>query len=316
MKYSRQILLILTGGLGNQLFQVAAGLALSNGTEFLVDKSVGKPRTNSKDEPELVSFVLPKQIRFLPTRKGSWLVSKSSGYVLRMGIAKRKYENIFIIREFIIFSASLISSLYFRSIRQNISAVGIGFSKITIPKRKIVLSGYFQSYRWASNLEVKNQLMALRIRNEGNELKFYKSLSLIEKPLVIHIRLGDYKIEPDFGVLSNDYYIQAISNIPSESYNKIWLFSDEPELAQNYFDDILREKIRVIPEIDNSAASTLELMRYGHCYIIGNSTFSWWGAFLRYRGNAKIVAPKPWFKDMPEPRDLIPLDWIRILAWK
>ena len=43
------------------------------------------------------------------------------------------------------------------------------------------------------------------------------------------------------------------------------------------------------------AVVTLEKMRWGSGYVIGNSSFSWWGAFLSHTKNAPTVAPKPWF---------------------
>jgi hypothetical protein len=47
--------------------------------------------------------------------------------------------------------------------------------------------------------------------------------------------------------------------------------------------------------------------------IIGNSTFSWWAAFLRDRPGRTVIAPRPWidYKRFNE-RDLLPPDWITL----
>jgi hypothetical protein len=42
--------------------------------------------------------------------------------------------------------------------------------------------------------------------------------------------------------------------------------------------------------------------------VIGNSTFSWWGAYLA-GSNANVVAPAKWFKHKQDPKDLIPPKW-------
>jgi hypothetical protein len=101
----------------------------------------------------------------------------------------------------------------------------------------------------------------------------------------------------------------------SGDFKKIWVFSDEPALAQIQFSKILPEELRWIPEIDGSATKTLEVMRFGHGYVIGNSTFSWWGASLSYTNWAKVIAPDPWFKNLPTPHSLIPPNWETINPW-
>jgi hypothetical protein len=65
----------------------------------------------------------------------------------------------------------------------------------------------------------------------------------------------------------------------------------------------------VVPDKDISPSETLELMRYGRAYVIANSSFSWWGAYLRMNHRASVYAPKKWFKGMEDPADLIPPDW-------
>jgi hypothetical protein len=53
-------------------------------------------------------------------------------------------------------------------------------------------------------------------------------------------------------------------------------------------------------------------MRLGHGFVIANSSFSFWGAMLANRSeDIDVVAPEPWFSGMPEPRDLIPPNWLR-----
>jgi hypothetical protein len=70
-----------------------------------------------------------------------------------------------------------------------------------------------------------------------------------------------------------------------------------------------------VPDFEGSAAETLEAMRHAKNYILGNSSLSWWGAKLSYSKTPIVIAPNPWFKAAPEPRDLIPADWSRIEAF-
>ena len=48
-------------------------------------------------------------------------------------------------------------------------------------------------------------------------------------------------------------------------------------------------------------------------FIIPNSSFGWWAAWLANFSKKIVVAPKKWFSDSNiNTKDLIPDDWIRI----
>ena len=98
----------------------------------------------------------------------------------------------------------------------------------------------------------------------------------------------------------------------SSTFGKIWLFSDEPEEALSAIPSAYRNHIRVIPNLDSIPATTLELMRLGHGYVIANSSFSWWAASLSRNVGSQIVAPSKWFKGKEDPVDLIPAQWKRV----
>ena len=113
--------------------------------------------------------------------------------------------------------------------------------------------------------------------------------------------------------MSQQYFETAINfQLGRCNYESIWFFSDEPSLAKNIVKFNNKIETRWIPEVGQSAAETLEVMRHGKGYVISNSTFSWWGAFLSYNENAIVVAPSPWFKAMSQPKMLIPNNWVEI----
>jgi len=308
----------LTGGLGNQLFQLAAGLSFFKETGFAFEWGIGKPRLNSIGEPELTSFELPKNVFFLPKKRFSWLMSKSTGYVLRMGISPRWYEKNSFSKRIIRVLSELVSTIYFREFRHTFYSRNLGYTNDIPEDRSTFVIGYFQSHLYASSPRVKNLLHNLVVHHPHPEIQKYVDLSKEECPLVVHIRLGDYKNEPGFGLLSQRYFNSLMqSELAAGVYGKVWVFSDEPKLASKYLESVDPSRLRVIESTDNSTATTFEIMRLGRGYIISNSSFSWWAAFLAHDSTAKVVAPYPWFKDIEEPEELIPIEWIRVPAtWK
>ena len=301
----------LTGGLGNQLFQLAAALSHSSG-EVGLEWGVGRPRLNRSGMPELMSFKLPKEVVVVEPGSFRRLLSKSSGYLLRMGFAPRRYEEIPPFRVLAHFLGSMISAAYFKDFRKTISVDDLGYSEIPTTDGNAFILGYFQSYIWASKTETRTKLRELTLVNgDGPEVQEFKRLAQIERPLIIHVRLGDYKLEDSFGLLTPDYFVQtAHKAIKAGTYSSIWIFSDELELARRYFSDLDNIQVRFIGEVDGSTSSTFEVMRLGYGYVISNSTYSWWAAFLSQNNESPVYAPFPWFKGMKSPNCLIPTTWV------
>jgi hypothetical protein len=308
----RNVTIALTGGLGNQLFQLAAALSLAKGGHVQVLSNQGNPRRNAQGQPELFSFNLPPNVRVINGGYFKWLSSKIIGFNLRSGFSPRKSESHFLplIR---IVSTITLFTLTGRFWRLAV-ADNIGRPKQLKIYRNTLLIGYFQSHLYIDEINVKNFVRGLAVNNL--QVEDHQNLSDIEQPLIVHVRLGDYKNEGSIGVISSEYYLQNCKILfSSGKYKKIWLFSDEPEEAVKLIEPDLLEKVRVIDSKNLSSAETLELMTLGKGYLIANSTFSWWGAYLSKTPNPVVITPSPWFRKLPEPRELVPPVWSRAKAF-
>jgi len=141
-------------------------------------------------------------------------------------------------------------------------------------------------------------------------------LSKSEKPTLVHIRLGDYRTERRFGNLRNDYYEESLKFIKGHAQlEKIWLFSNEPEEAINFFPTEIHQDIRIINEATLSSLENLEIMRMCSNYVISNSTYSWWAAFLSLEENPIVIYPYPWFANMKSPKSIAPPNWIPLTGY-
>jgi len=298
----------LTGGLGNQLFQIAAALSKSpSGID--VETNLGKPRLNQQGKPEVFSFDFPVPVQ-MDTREFLFpqFSAKVAGFVLRSGVSPTRLEGVKLIRSIITALASITLSITSRVPTWIIQGRQVGYTFLGNSSRKNYLIGYFQSYKYAD--EVRGILYKVSINKPGPDLEALKKQALADKPLVVHFRFGDYLLEDNFGLPTFEYYSEAIFELwGTRKFQKIWVFSDDLENAKLKFPPELLAHVRWIDEVDSSAASTLEAMREGCGFVIANSSFSWWGAYLAHSEDVPVIAPSPWFHGMDSPKDLIPPNW-------
>ncbi|ASY15377.1 Alpha-1,2-fucosyltransferase [Candidatus Planktophila sulfonica] len=304
---------VLNGGLGNQLFQIACGLYYSVDKKVLADGNKGLPNLNSENRVILESLDFPgKEIAFTE-RQEMPLQRQLFRILLVAGIKSTASRNLdFIVKHF----TRLTRFLGLIGVSQVIVGRGVGYTPGIKGTHRSIAIGYFQTFRYASDHAVFKILKASRPKRVGVELQ--KNLKLAEQslPIIVHIRLGDYLLEPNFGILPPSYFLEGISLLREKlPNNPIWVFSDDVGQAKKYFQGEALGEIIWIPNVDGDPVSTLELMKHGSGYVISNSTYSWWAAFLRSDPKAKVVAPSPWFKVGGTPDSLLPDSWVLLNPW-
>ena len=204
---------------------------------------------------------------------------------------------------------------HFKTTRVSLSN-GIGYDKSIGQKKSDIYIGYFQSWIWASDVRVFNKLMNLKPQSTTTPAANLIEIMKKDKVLICHIRLKDYLGEDSFGIPTKNYYENAIEKILTlQSFDKILIFSDSPESCLDYFPAKFEKIAEVADDSALNPAEVLHCLRFASAYVIANSTFSWWGAFLRFNRNAPVIAPNPWFKNGQSPVELVPHDWIKIDAF-
>jgi len=307
----QRIRIFLTGGLGNQLFQLASALHFAKGRSIELDLKTCNPRNNSFGKAELLTLNLPKGIKLVDKNEGK-VAQKCFGFNLRSGYLPNKYER----NRLFILIRNNISSVFFTILLRSFFKVSVSRdlgndTKIQRYKTNEILIGYFQTYLVAEELLKIKEFIFANVR-EDVYLR-YNTLAKRELPLLVHVRLGDYKNEKQFGVLNSNYYKSIISaQWATGNYRKIWLFSDEPQQAMNRIPENLRRDTRVVEIPNLESAETMRIMTLCSGFIIANSTFSWWAAYFRENKKAHVFAPMPWFRLLPQPSRLYPSEWFKI----
>lgn len=133
----------------------------------------------------------------------------------------------------------------------------------------------------------------------------------------VHFRRGDYARNAAFsrqiGVIGPDYYHRAIRLLRERSpAATLYIFSDDIETVAREFQPsgphvFVRcvehwhpwDKIRLMSQCEHIA--------------IANSTFSWWAAWLNPAPGKLVIAPDPWFAQSEhDGRDIVPAGWVRL----
>jgi len=175
----------------------------------------------------------------------------------------------------------------------------------------VSLQGYFQTEKYFKHIE--HQIRAEYTFVDDILEPCKEMISGIDNPIALHIRRGDYVInsENHFN-LPLEYYEAALKHFNDD--RNVIVFSDDSKWChqQSLFSD---DRFIISDNDDNRV--DLCLMSLCNDFIIANSTYSWWGAWLSSNKNKKVIAPVQWFgktgytKDH-NTKDLIPDTWTRI----
>jgi hypothetical protein len=310
MTAKKQLIIFLAGGLGNQLFQLYAAKSLCEDREIVGELGFSGSRNLESSQPNIADLVISQNIELIRSKKLRLVTQRVFDMLISVSTKTHGLKSKKILRIMSEFFGTIYFSYYYKKIVYVSVSKGVGFHEIPRKHGHQILIGYFQSYKYSSEMFQMNNFFEIDPVNPGSDFQHMKSRAMLEKPIMVHIRLGDYLSEPKFGIPSVEYYKKAIVQLKSFlRLSPIWVFTDDIEESKKMFADYLPEDVNWISNVDNSIGSTLALFRYGAGYVIANSSFSWWAAWSRHDRLAKVIHPKPWFIGLETPRELIPPGW-------
>ena len=289
------IVIKLSGGLGNQLFQYAYGRALATefdkelilDTDFLLDRNKRENfvfRDFDLDLFKLKPYQFFDDFKKIQFYKKSWF---------KKSFVEVKEER---------FSYSPID--------------------IDIKKRNIYLDGYWQSFKYFSSIEdsIRKEFSFLHSFTEDQQL-LSNSIKTTTS-ICVNFRRTDFVSVPSavetHGVPELEYYYTAIETIKAKVGKDVYLFvfSDDIEWCKAHFKVI--DPVFFVSHKQYKGerfSAYLQLMSQCKHFIIPNSTFGWWAAWLSQNQNKIIITPKRWFKDetlQSQTQDLRPKEWLEI----
>jgi hypothetical protein len=177
-----------------------------------------------------------------------------------------------------------------------------------IPENNCFIDGFFQSEKYFK----QDRSEILNLFEPTDSLVKEIDINLNKLPPkfnVIHVRLGDYLNKSDVHFnLPFSYFYESIDKLNSP-YPYI-IFSDTIEICKKHF---IGNQFLFLQGLKDYVE--LFLMSKGQNFIISNSTFGWWGAWLNDNENKRVLGPTKWFG--PEwadtyTKDIIPDNWEKV----
>jgi hypothetical protein len=264
----------LSGGLGNQLFQAFASMRIGEANRAASSVFQGPHFEASSHGNSISSIDWGERLNFIPVTKIGLLKSSALFQVSRrigpVNLGQNSFDWVGA------------NEFYFPSTSTN----------------RVFLRGYFQNFLYFETLTTP--FLPSLLQPSSGYISALKRVNG-ERPIGVHIRLGDYKKHLNtHGVLARDYYSKALARLGATSgQRQVWLFSDSPREALTMLEGLVPNS--VLTNVQNLDLNDLEnLFLLGACQdlVLGNSTFSLWSAFFS-PSSGQILRPHPPFANLP-----------------
>ena len=273
------VIIMLSGGLGNQMFQYALYCRLQElGREVKIDDRRGFIDDPNGRVPRLTQ-VFGVKYEVATVREVKDMLDSHRDII---SIAKRK--------------------LFGRKSRIYREKSGL-FDEAVLTMDNIYLDGYWQSEKYFDSGYVKNRLI--------NEFAIDKKLVLTddesrrileqiesEESVSVHVRRGDYLnpgvVENHGGICTDDYYKRAIEYVLDKKPGaKLYFFSNDTKWTKEKYGD-LGEVVSLEGREEISDIAELLLMSRCKNHILANSSYSWWSAWLNDNSDKLVIVPSKW----------------------
>lgn len=279
------------GGLGNQMFQYAAArsLALARGTEVVIDPSWFAPGFEK---------TTPRALDLLSLRIEARLADEPQweGFARLRGRLRSRLP-------------------IGRPWRPRREPRGGFDERLLKAADGSYLIGYWQSWRYFEPIRPRLAAEFVPKAAPGDCDRGLLERIADTESIALHVRRTDYvqvaQASAVHGVCAPDYYARALRLLSGDVKRpEVFVFSDDPQWCREHlaFEAPTTFVDRAGP---GGALDDLRLMAACRHFVIANSSFSWWGAWLGRHLAKRVVAPARWYADGRPTPDLLPPDWLR-----
>lgn len=286
----KKAVIFIKGGLGNQLFQFAfANYLKSKGFNVIANTELLKQSVNNT----------PRQLILPLSNFGLKEENVFSKLVFNLGMQ--------------IDSNSLVNKTYlqhfFKEFKytKNIQDINNSASK------KLFLNSYWKDMKYAEFS--KNYISASLKKNSKINTGFLQN----NNKTMLHVRRGDF-VKNNWN-LDSSFYKKGLEIINNNGEFDFDIFTDDPKWvsqqsifhkASNVYYQKTSQSLDSgnfdnMDDRDETVSTFSKMLCYKH-FVVGNSSFAFWAAFLKGKNDSVVVVPEPWFKNNDHPV-LKKIDW-------
>lgn len=290
------VIIEMSGGLGNQMFQYALYEAfLNRRIDVRIDTSF-YTCIEMKGHPEICRF---PEVKYKTAELHT--VSTIRGYGYNDNLIDKINHHIFQNRK--------------KFFTEDMDA---GFQAEIFKMKNVYLNGFWQSECYFSDIDQiirQKYIFPYDISGKNdNNLNMLLRKMYNSESVSLHVRRGDYLKKELVSIYGNictlDYYKRAMEYMKSKLEKPVFfLFSDDIKwVKENVFQPGM---IIVNEKSEWDGMTDMYLMSNCKHHIIANSSFSWWGAWLGNNLNKMVVAPTKWYNNYAQ-TDMICKEWIKL----
>lgn len=289
----------LIGGLGNQLFQYAAGRMLAY-------------KLKTKLKLDITSF---EHYKLRTYRLSNFFIKEvfaTQADIQTFDSRPRSRSDKIVKRLIEITGLPVKRKTVFRE-----PVLGLMNQDLFSASGDVYLDGYWQSEKYFAEIEnvIRDEARVKQPLDQYNHklIGYIQSINSVS----LHVRRGDYVSDPStnsvHGICDNQYYINCANEIAAKVNNPhYFIFSDDSEWVSKNL-HLPYPTTYISHNGQERDFEDLRLMSACKHHIIANSSFSWWGAWLGRYSEKIVYAPKRWFNSSEiDDRDLIPERWVRL----
>ena len=281
------IIVRMSGGIGNQLFQYATAFSLSKKHKYplLLD-------TTSYHQLNPRHFLLGELISDLPilNRKFIRILVKRNNFFLRI-------------------IGQLLGIQTLPKVTESKLGYDVNIGLIDYP---CYLKGSFISFKYFNDLNA-DVIKSLVFKKDtcasvSSNISRYINYNLV----CVNIRRGDFLLDNNLNVCGISYFNECINKaLELLDSPKFLFFSDDITWVKENFKS---PYFYYWDHLDDTVISSLYAMTLCNHHIISNSSFGWWGAWLNNKTNKFVFCPSKVLNDDSFPvDDYYPANWIKIV---